>query len=423
MYSPTTYADLYKVINDKTYATEKYLIVKKFNLTTHELYIVKYNKNFLNHDNIKTLGLFRSIIVDKEGKIISFAPPKSIAFDYFLKEEDRQKKLKKEEIEEENIEMSEFCEGTMISLFWDPHRNDWELATKGNIGARCKFFQEYPKTFRRLFLEILTEKDIELEQFEKSYIYSFVIQHPDNRIVVPFEKMDMKLIQMYQIDESNNIIGLKNIADIQKKIKENNINIETPQLLNKILDLTNHSLKDMNELFNNLNLSWKIVGGMFINTESGIRTKLRNPSYEYVKRLKGNNPKIQFQYYSLRQNNKVKEYLKYYPEKKIEFAKLRIQLHKWTNALYKNYISCYIKKEAPLRNFPHEFKNHMFQIHQKFIEELRPNGSYVSKSVVVNYVNCLPPPRLMYVINFKLRQNIVTNHINDIEQNVNSEVN
>lgn len=410
MYSPTTYANLLKVITDKTYADEKYLIVKKSSVS--DLFIIQYNKNFLNSDNIKTLGLFRSIIVDACGNIISFAPPKSVPFEHFLKDTE-----KSPNIEEDDIEKTEFCEGTMISLFWDRTKNDWELATKGNIGARCKFFQEYPKTFRYLFLEILTEKSIDLEKFKKDSIYSFVIQHPDNRIVVPFNEMDLKLIQIYNVTDSNEVVGCNCLTDIQMKSSDLGINVDTPLPINKVLSSSlNKNLSEMQTLFQGLNLSWKIVGCVFTDKKTGVRTKLRNPSYEYVKRLKGNNSKIQFQYYTLRQNDKVKDYLSFFPEKELEFAQLRHQLHAWTNMLYQNYIQCYIKKVAPLRDYPYEFRNHMFQIHQKYKEELRPAKLYVSKQVVVEYANTLPPPRLMYAINYKLRQNIVNNRKNDIEQ-------
>ena len=401
-FSPSRYADLLKIITDKDYAKEKHLNVKKVSLSNNDLFIIRYIKTFLNTDNIKTLGLFRSIIVNHKGVILSFAPPKSINMDEFVTETDC-----------DSVEFSEFCEGTMINLFWNTGVEDWELATKGTIGARCKFFQEYPKTFRYLFLEILTEKQIELSSFNKNYIYSFIIQHPDNRIVVPFDKMDIKLIQMYTVDENNDISSFNTLQELSEKINEN-ITIETPQLLHKIVDSTNYSIEEVKNKFKGLNLSWKIVGAVFTNTKTGVRTKIRNPSYEYVKELKGNNPKIQFQYYSLRQNNRVKEYLKFYPEKKGEFEKLRSQLHKWTGQLYQNYINCYIKKQAPLKNFPYEFRPHMFKIHRKYIEELKPINSYVSKNVIINYVNTLEPPRLMYVINYKLRKNIIENTKNDI---------
>ena len=39
--------------------------------------------DYQSTENINSLGLFRSIIVNKEGHIVSFAPPKSIDFDIF----------------------------------------------------------------------------------------------------------------------------------------------------------------------------------------------------------------------------------------------------------------------------------------------------------------------------------------------------
>lgn len=401
-FSLSEYANISKIITDEQYAKEKYLNVKKISLPNNELFIIRYNKTFLNNENIHTLGLFRSVIVNNEGKILSFAPPKSMDIDKFIAETNN-----------DPIEFSEFCEGTMINLFWN--NDNWELATKGTVGARCKFFQENTKTFRHLFLEILTEKGIELSIFDKKYIYSFVIQHPDNRIVVPFDSMDLKLVQMYSVDKDNNISSFNTLDKLNQKIKEI-FPIETPRLLHQVLDSTDCSMDEIKSKFTDLNLSWKIVGAVFTNTKTGTRTKVRNPSYEYVKKLKGNNPKIQFQYYSLRQSNMVKEYLKFYPEKKEEFSTLRDQLHQWTGQLYQNYINCYIKKLGPLRDFPYEFRPHMFKIHRKYIEELKPMKSYVSKNVVVGYVNTLEPPRLMFVINYKLRKNIIENTQNDIKQ-------
>ena len=48
MYSPNTYANLLQVITDKSYAKSKYLIVKKVIQSTHEQYLIKYDKQFLN---------------------------------------------------------------------------------------------------------------------------------------------------------------------------------------------------------------------------------------------------------------------------------------------------------------------------------------------------------------------------------------
>ena len=78
-YSPTNYADISKLISDNNYAESKNILVKRF----EHLYVLKYVKSKLTTENIDTLGLFRSIIVNKDGEIVSFAPPKSIDYDVF----------------------------------------------------------------------------------------------------------------------------------------------------------------------------------------------------------------------------------------------------------------------------------------------------------------------------------------------------
>ena len=81
-----------------------------------------------------------------------------------------------------------------------------------------------------------------------------------------------------------------------------------------------------------MNLDYRITGTNIYNPSTGLRSKLRNPTYEYVRRLKGNSPKIQFQYYSFRQVGKVGEFLKYYKEYRTTFTQLRNDLHKWTDS-------------------------------------------------------------------------------------------
>ena len=46
--------------------------------------IVKYNKKTLNNDNIPTYGIYRSVIVNSDNKVVCFAPPKSINSDLFI---------------------------------------------------------------------------------------------------------------------------------------------------------------------------------------------------------------------------------------------------------------------------------------------------------------------------------------------------
>ena len=76
-YKPNDYANIVKLINDNKYAKEKHIKVKK----TDHLFVLKYDKSKLTTENVDKLGLFRSIIVNEDGNIVSFSPPKSILCD------------------------------------------------------------------------------------------------------------------------------------------------------------------------------------------------------------------------------------------------------------------------------------------------------------------------------------------------------
>ena len=113
-----SYADINRLVRDKEYAKKKYIIVKSINTNklsqlekqlidisstdpewrdkvlglkrqiselkslgkTKSHYLLKYNKNYLNADNIETLGMFRSVVTDGN-TILSIAPSKSVSMD------------------------------------------------------------------------------------------------------------------------------------------------------------------------------------------------------------------------------------------------------------------------------------------------------------------------------------------------------
>tara|TARA_Y100000996_G_scaffold414615_1_gene406035 strand:+ start:162 stop:1415 length:1254 start_codon:yes stop_codon:yes gene_type:complete len=387
----------------------------EFEVKSHNDYlIVKYNKSKLNISNYKTLGLWRSVILNKKTKqIVSFCPPKSLPWFEFTQNN-----------KPEECKITNFEEGTMINLFYDKDIQDWEISTKSSIGGRYKYFQESPKTFRFMFLEAMNYTGMEFDMLNPSYCYSFVLQHPDNRIVVLHKKMKLILTNIYQFRDMKvyeQPISIHYTSQNESRTKDVMEDIITP-LQNKYSK--GFSCDSWEKIFNDnqrMDIEYTNVGIQVYNTKTGHRTKLRNPSYEKVKFLKGNSPKLQFQYYNLRQADKVKEFLKYYPEYRGEFLRLRDELHRWTRQLFSNYRECFIRKHKPLREFAYHFKPHMFRLHKLYLEELRTEGNYVSMSEVINYVNNLHPAKLMYSINYPHRKNttdIIKNSskINNVNQ-------
>lgn len=46
----------------------------------------------------------------------------------------------------------------------------------------------------------------------------------------------------------------------------------------------------------------------------------------------------------------------------------------------------------------------MYNLHQIFLNDLRELKHYISKQIVIKYVNSIEPAKLMYSINYDLRQ-------------------
>jgi hypothetical protein len=377
-------------------------------------FVMKYDKKKLQHKDYKTNGLFRSVI-HSNGSILAISPPKSIDFDEFALE-----------YPIEECRMDELVEGTMINLFYDHEEKQWEMATKSNIGARTYFFKDYAyknedenknenenenknenenenaeeerkkqNTFRSLFLDVCEEVQLHFDELPKKYCYSFVFQHPLNRIVTPFTEKRLYVISIFHVCEGNIVKSLDKDTVECKEIFIHS-NVEYPKQYN--MGSYNNCLYFQNEM-----KDYKTSGLSIWHTKSGARTKLRNPVYERVRRLRGNQPKMEYRFLELLREKRLEEYMSFYPEKRDELNAYRNKLYTFTNQLYSNYISCYIKHEHQLKDFPIQFRKHMFNLHEHYKTSLKPVKLYINKKTVIDYVNNLHPSVLMYSMNLSLR--------------------
>ena len=383
------------ILNKKELVNSKLNAIQYSTKSNQTYTIVRYDKEILCQDLIPSYGLFRSVIINNSNKVVSFAPPKSLSYEAFLE---------KNTEKNNSIVAEEFVEGTMINLFWDPMvglNGSWEIATRNTVGANVSFYKN-GLTFNSMFLEACKENALDISVLDKKYCYSFVLQHPENRIVVPFKKVQLYLVEIYHIVNTEETVTV-DIVDITTFFNYGfaGSSVRLPEVY--YFD----SYTELKDKYASLNTSYDILGVVIKDMHTGLRCKIRNPVYEDVRHLKGNHPKLQYQYLSLRQQGKVKEYLAYYPEHKKFFSNVRDQLHAFTETLFQNYIKCYIKKEQELKTFPSQFKTHMFKLHEIYRNELKPANLYVTNTVSIKYVNSLHPSQQMFALNYPMRKRLV----------------
>lgn len=376
---------------------KKYYSVHEYSTKANEKYsIVRYCKDLLTTDLVNTYGLLRSIILSGR-RIVSFAPQKSLSAELFMT-----KYIKKDS----SIVAEEFVEGTMINVFFDPTygvSGCWQISTRNTVGAEVSFYKFSKKTFNQMFMEACVSNNFNVQTLNPGFCYSFVLQHPNNRIVVPFKKPQLYLVAVYEIVQTSDfiVVNEKDLSEVRVNGLWEQTSVRFPERYEF------NSYKELIDKFGSPNTPYDIMGIVIKNTITGERSKIRNPIYEEVRQLRGNQPKLQFQYLCLRHSGKIREFLKYYPETKDDMSKFRDQVHMFTNTLYKNYISCYVNKEKPLKEYSEQYRTHMFKIHQKYMNDLKPNNLFVTNTVVINYVNELQPSLLMYCLNYNMRKRFV----------------
>jgi hypothetical protein len=375
------------------YENKNYIIKNK-----DKLKIIKYNKKNITLDNTRTTGLFRSIVMNNEN-IVSFAPQKSVNYNNFIVEN-----------EFEDCEITEYIDGTMINIFYNYEKmneNDeltpgWEFCTKSNIGAKCRYNLDTQKTFYEMFLEACIEEKLDFDILNKKCSYSFVLQHPENRIVKNVEKPKLFLTRVFSFNNDNDIFDVTE--------EEKNIDIDTPRTLfniNKNQTFRISNWIDFTDLCSGEDLPYDMVGFVIYNKD-GVRTKIRNIAYENLKRLKGNLQKMFLQYLTLRKNNQLSYFLKFFPEYSAEFEIYKKKLYNWTYQLFDHYVDAFILKKKRLKECPFEFKPILYNIQKEYLEMLKPNNRKVTFKYISSYVKeCIPPKKLMFCINYPLRNKLL----------------
>ena len=389
-------------------------------------YTLKYDRAKLTEEQYNSVGRFRSVVFDSNGRFCCVAPVK------MLKLSDEMNSLPVNSADGGHLTAEEMVEGVMVNLFW---REKWYIATKSCVGevsydhiveaqaeaaiasdsvasdsvasASASTFQKLgvQEVLRRRICEVLSLLPGGMDSIPKQYCYSLVVQHPKNQIVNVITVPKLYLVAVYNVTEegagadviridrdifsanfggsvSHMPVGLSCIAAEDGGAADSEVTAT----------FTPHTVEDYCRMYASLETrSVSLPGVVFVDKDTGFCYKKRNPKYESVKKRKGMEQKLMAQYLQLRKDHGIDEYLKYHPQHSRAFRQFRDRLHDYTQRLYDAYIAHYVKKDAkPLKEYDRELKTHMYKLHYDiYLATMKEAGTFVTKHTVINYVNQL----------------------------------
>ena len=356
--------------------------------------IIRYDKDFLCDDLILIYGILKSVILSSDNKVVCFSPPKSVSFDFFCKmyPEDSKSYV-------DTIVAEEYIEGVMVNVFWDKHiglSGSWEISTRNNVG--CDDIIKENKSTRELFLEACIKLNIEIERLEKSFCYSFILQHSNFGLVTSNNQdISLYLIKVYEIVNTED--GTVNIFNVELdetfKTNTNLTHIHFPEIYYDW-----NTYEELKEKCASINTPYSQMGFVVYNKKSLVRSRMINPNYKRVKYLQVDDFKNEYLYLHLKKEGKIEEYLNYYPKQKDKLWLFRKYLRLFTENLFQLYISCYIKKNKQINDIPQFLQKHLKYLHTIYMTQLKPMKKYIKISTVIDYVNALNPSVLMYSLHW-----------------------
>ena len=383
------------------YNTDNYSSVvnqKIYKKNEMEYLILNYN-NELMTDNVEDTK-YRSVIKDKEDKLLCYSLPKSIEYKDFQDKYD---------IKEDDVIVTEIIEGTMINIFYNKKDEKWEMATKSALGGKYFFYRnEYNNTentqkdFKTMLLESIrsgsdTKVDINDVPLinslpSKSFCYSFVLQHPDNHIVLELNEPKLYLITAFEIFEN------KARQVTMKELKMMNV---MPGIVYYPKEIEKEESYEMMNIKYTMDKCKLNMGLMYLNERTGDRCHNRHETYEKMRLLRGNNPNLQYQYLCLKKMGKVKEFLNFFPKYKTMFYRFYNEYKNFLMNLHKGYLSYYIQKTG--EKIEKKYFYHLYRIHHNiYLPSVNSkNKKIMNKSEIYNYFENYDPIQQLYFLNYQ----------------------
>lgn len=378
----------------KTYYSDRKKC-KSLDNVTNGYSIIRYDKlttDMKQYANVMTLGHLRSVILSKDNKIVSYSPPKSIQWEDFVSN-----------MINFNPLVQEYVEGTMINMFWDEYANSWEFSTKNTIG--CKSHYQYvdfdilnqpKKQFLEMFNDAYYYNFLHYLQFDKECCYSFVLQHPNNRMVGSVTEPRLYLIASYKIIDTQIYYMDKELENIQRQVSVLIREKEFTHVLRFPMKYKFTSMENIHEIYEN-HPDYNVMGIVVKNPNTGEYTKVRNNTYLQVKELCGNHTSLLHRYISLVKNEKLHTYIDYYPEHINQFNAYYFLITNFCYTLDTYFYRIFITSGGHINNYFTRNKSHHVNIvyHLKKIYALYLQDNTVS---VAEYVNNLDISNLYYAL-------------------------
>lgn len=289
------------------------------------------------------------------------------------------------------LRVEDFKDGVMIGMFWDSYTRRWRIHTRSCLDAVCRYYSQ-TKTFSAMFWEafaILTASTgFTLEHLDKTRSYTWVLQHPENRIVCPTVMPNISCV------ETMRCVDFVFEAPMDARIAVRSYALPTWSALREKLAADEHRFHH------------NIQGYVVKDLATGQRWKVRTPSYNAARKLRGNSARRDFVWLSAWKAGAaaMHEYFRIYPEENREANTLIQRWKTITNDVFHIYVDAFKARTLERTHIPPKYRPLVYGLHNKYLNELKPAGKSLDWKATLEFMNTRDVPQMLFVVNWDVRQ-------------------
>jgi hypothetical protein len=284
-----------------------------------------------------------------------------------------------------SVEVEEFLEGVMVNGFVT-EGPDMNWATRSSLGATTGFYGK--KTFAEMVADAEVARkwgrgDLAGTIHGSGYSFaSFVLQHPEHRVVQKIDSPNLCLIHLGGVDES----GLVTIADSPEGWHESLREWAVKKY--PMLTEGETAARRLDTMIRTTEATWQ---GLVFRGPDGNRWRLRSLSYKILRDLRGKESSVEERFARVRGQNMVRLYTQNWPEEQQKFFELEKRLRGLTSKIYTEYCAVHKEKSKVFLDVAIPLRTPIYQLHGIYLNSLRPKNLTLKMPIVIQYVNNLPP--------------------------------
>lgn len=274
-----------------------------------------------------------------------------------------------------------FHDGVLVGAFHCKYTDQTLLHTRTYFGGGNTFYSK--KTFGEMFAEAW-RNDPSLAAPKEGQSFTYVLQHPENRVVTPVGKPRLVHVHAANV-RPDGLVDSSPVWDAALPFEARSH--DTPaDILGRY---RTHGPLGQGLCFLSLAAPYK-------------RFKIRNSAYNAIRLLRGNNASLDYTWLSLWRATTLHEYLKSYPEERVGASALIQAWKTATGEVYRYYEDIFKRHTLTMAQAPPKYKPLLFQLHAQYKATRMP----IAWAACKEFMNTRDLPQMLHILRWDARMGV-----------------